>query len=43
MRELIGLGDKGGKVGGSGGKNGAMAGNKFALRTNLVCNEFDKI
>ena len=43
MRELIGLGDKGGKVRGSGGKNGAMAGEKLALRTNLVCNEFDKI
>ena len=43
MRELIGLGDKGGKVGGSGGKNGSMAGKKFALRTNLVCYEFDKI
>ena len=43
MRELIGLGDKGGKVRGSGGKNGSVTGKKFALRTNLVCNEFDKI
>ena len=42
MRELIGLGDKGGKVGGSGGKNGSMAGEKLALRTNLVCNDLSK-